>query len=90
VSPDNQNLEVSIPPTQDARLPILEAEIETRWRQYRKAYVKDLVRRGRLKEQIKETALWCIRVLNQCQERGLNPDQGRELIQPLIDPGVET
>ena len=80
----------SVPPVEDARLPILEAEIRSRWRQHLPAFVNLLAKQGRLNESIRETALSCITVLHQCEERGLNPDQGRELIQPLIDPELET
>jgi hypothetical protein len=89
VSIQSQPPEVSIPPREDARLPVLEAEIETRWRNFRRAYVRELVKEGKLQSQVRETALWCIQVLNDCQNRGLNADQARELIQPLIDPELE-
>lgn len=82
--------QLEVKPEEDARLPLLEAEIETRWRKYRRDYVKDLTKRGELKNQIRRTALCCMEVLNDCEKRGLNPDQGRELIQPLIDPELET
>ena len=78
--------ELSIKPEEDARVPILEAEIEARWRQFRPKYVKELEKQRNLKEQIRETALLCVRVLHQYQNAGLNPDQGREAIQELIIP----
>ena len=78
--------QVSIPPEEDARLPVLEAQIETQWRRFRPKYVKQLESQSRLPEQIKETALSCISLLNDYQNRGLNPDQGREAIQDLIIP----
>jgi hypothetical protein len=68
--------QASIPPTEDARLPILEPEIEREWRNCRNGYVKSLLASGKLQEQVKETALWCISVLDEYQSRGLNPDQG--------------
>jgi hypothetical protein len=77
---------VSIPLEEDARLPILEVEIESTWRAHRKQYVKFLESCGTLKSQIRDTALSCVQVLQQCQNRGLNPDQGRDLIQELIYP----
>ena len=82
----DQNERVSIPPEDDARLPILEAEIEREWNQWRPKYVRDLVKRGKLQEQIRETALWCIQVLNRYEERGLGADMGRETIRALIHP----
>jgi hypothetical protein len=39
------NPQVSIPPEEDARLPILEAEIETIWRQHAPSLVENLERR---------------------------------------------
>ncbi len=78
--------QVSIPPEEDARLPILEAEIESTWRAHQKRYVKYLEKEGALRNQIRETARTCVRVLHQCENRGLNPDQGREAIQELIYP----
>jgi hypothetical protein len=35
---------------------------------------------------VKETALDCVRVLDEYQNRGLNPDQGREVIREIILP----
>ncbi|MDR3774548.1 MAG: hypothetical protein P4L26_14440 [Terracidiphilus sp.] len=77
---------VPIKPEEDARIPILEAQIEREWRQYRRAYVKSLQKAGQLQKQVHETALWCVQVLRDAENRGLNPDQGRELMQPLIHP----
>ncbi len=77
---------VTIKPEDDARIPILKAQIESEWRQYRRAYVKSLQNTGQLQKQVHETALWCVQVLHDAENRGLNPDQGRELIQPLIHP----
>jgi hypothetical protein len=82
----NDNPQVSIKPEEDARLPILEARIEREWRQYRSGYVKSLQKSGQLQKQVRATALWCVQVLHDAENRGLNPDQGRELIQPLIHP----
>ena len=58
VSGQNVNPQVSISPAEDARLPILEAEIEREWRRWRPKYVRDLKARGKLQHQIRETALW--------------------------------
>lgn len=77
---------VSVKPEEDARLPILEAQIEREWRRWRKSYVKLLLKEGRFETQVRETALWCIQVMNQYEERGLNPDQGREAARELIFP----
>lgn len=81
--------QVSIKPEEDARLPILEAEIEATWRAHRPRYVKLLEATGRMQEQVRETALQCVMVLHQYQNKGLNPDQGREAIQPLIMPQAD-
>ena len=82
----DQNPQVAIKPEEDARLPILEAQIESEWRQFRSGYVKRLQKTGQLQKQVREIALWCVQVLHDAEKRGLNPDQGRELIQPLIHP----
>ena len=77
---------VSIKPEEDVRLPILEAEIDRKWRQYRPAYVKMLQKTNDLQSQVSATAMQCLLVLHQAEERGLGPDQGRELIQDLMLP----
>lgn len=74
----DENPRVSIKPEEDARLPILEAQIEREWRQYRRAYVKSLLKAGQLQEQVHETALQCVRLLHEYQNNGQNPDQARE------------
>ena len=48
--------------------------------------MKSLQKAGQLQKQVHETALWCVQVLRDAENRGLNPDQGRELMQPLIHP----
>ncbi len=80
------NPQVSIPPAEDARLPVLEAEIEREWRAHRKGMVRILQAEGLLQTVIKEKALDCVRVLQEAQNRGLSPDQGRELMRALILP----
>jgi hypothetical protein len=86
MSNKNEVPQVSITPEEDARLPILEAQIEREWCQHRSGYVKSLKRAGTLKKQLRETALACIRVLHQYQNAGLNPDQGREAMGVFIHP----
>jgi hypothetical protein len=78
--------QIDVKPEEDARLPILEAEIEREWRNHRKAYVKELLSQNRLKSQVHQTALQCVLVLHQYEARGLTPDQGREAMMPLIFP----
>ncbi len=39
---------------------------------------------------MQETALDCIRLMNQYQEAGHNPDQAREAVQELIVPEPES
>ena len=77
---------VTVKPEEDARLPVLRAQIEREWNQSRPGYVKNLVRAGRLQEQLRETALQCVKVLQQYEEAGHGADQGREAIQALIHP----
>lgn len=73
-------------PEQDARLPILEAEIERRWQSDRPKYYDLLMKEGALQKQVKQTALMCVDVLQKSQQKGLHPDQAQELIQDLIVP----
>jgi hypothetical protein len=80
---------VSIPPEEDARLAPLEGTIESQWEKFRPSYYRSLQQSGQLQATIHQTAIWCIEVLNQYQERGLGADQGREAIQPLIMPQAE-
>jgi hypothetical protein len=87
---ENEDAKVSVKPEEDARLLILEAEIERHWLQYRKAYVRELRKENRLEIAIKATALDCVKLLHQYQEKGHNPDQAREamwayLIHPRQD-----
>jgi len=89
MSDHDDNAHLSIAPDEDAGLPVLEAEIEREWRQWRRSCVKDLVARNRLKERVRETALWCVRVLDEYQNRGLGADQGREAIRALINPDLD-
>ncbi len=82
----NEDPQVTIKPEEDARLPVLEAEIEREWRNHRKVYVKNLLSKGELQSQVQATALQCVRVQDEYQNRGLNPDQAREAMQCLIHP----
>ena len=77
---------VEVKPEEDARLPILEAEIEREWRNHRPGYVKNLLSANRLRKQVHQTALSCIRVANEYEERGHGADQAREAQQALIHP----
>lgn len=83
---ENDNAQVTVKPEDDARLSILEAQIDRDWSLYRKSYYRELKRSGKLQQAIRETALWCMEILHQFQNRGLNPDQAREVIQELIVP----
>jgi len=86
---DSQQPEqVTITPEEDARLPILEARIDRDWKAYRSRYYKNLKADGSLEEEIKSTALICVRVLHQYQNLGLGlgADQAREVVQEIIIP----
>jgi len=83
---ENEDAKVSVKPEEDARLPILEAEIEREWRQHRKAFVRELINQNYLQKAIKNTALSCVRVLQEYEAAGHNPDQGREAMRELIFP----
>ena len=78
--------QVQVKPDEDARLPILEAQIEREWRQSRPGYVKNLLKEKNLRYQVNQVALSCIRLANQYEERGLGADQAREAQQALIHP----
>ena len=78
--------QVQVKPEEDARLPILEAQIEREWRQSRPGYVKNLLKEKNLRYQVNQVALSCIRLANQYEERGLGADQAREAQQALIHP----
>ena len=87
---ENEDAKVAVKPEEDARLPTLEAEIESHWLQHRKAFVRELRKENRLEKAIKATALDCVKLLHQYQEKGHNPDQAREamwayLIHPRSD-----
>ena len=77
---------VEVKPEEDARLPILEAEIEREWRQHRKAFVRELENQKFLQQAIKNTALSCVQVLQEYEAAGHNPDRGREAMRELIHP----
>ena len=78
--------QVEVKPEEDARLPILEAQIEREWRQHRPGYVKNLLKENNLKQQVRQTAVACLKLANQYEERGLGADQAREAQQALIHP----
>jgi hypothetical protein len=86
MSSESQNPRVPIKPEEDARLPVLEAQIEREWRSGRPGYVKDLIKRGELTSQVHETALDCLKLIHQFEERGLGADQAREAMQSFINP----
>ena len=75
-----EDAKVSVRPEEDARLPILEAEIESHWLQHRKAFVRELRKENRLEQAIKATALDCVKVLQQYEESGHGADQAREVM----------
>jgi hypothetical protein len=77
---------VDIPPQEDARYPIYQAIIEREWREWRPRYVKLLVAEGSLKQCVDQMPLMCVNTLQQCERRGLGPDQGRELVNDMIIP----
>ena len=81
--------QVTIPPEEDARLAPLEAYIERQWEKFRPKYYRHLKQKGTLQEQVLQMGLMCILVMNQYQNAGQGPDQGREAIQPLIVPPDE-
>ncbi len=81
--------QVTLPPEEDARLPILEAEIESFWMRSRPKYLKSLKANGTLKSTLRDVALDSVRILHRAQNRGLNPDQGRELMWDDLYTGIE-
>ena len=77
---------VDVPPSEDARLPIYQAKIETQWEQHLPDKVKALKAKGTFDQEVKATALQCVQLLQEYQKRGLGPDMGREAAQGLIIP----
>ena len=56
--PNQENIpQVTIKPSEDARLPTLEARIERDWKQWHPSYYRMLKKEGTLQSQIKQTAL---------------------------------
>ena len=82
-----ENPQEPIKPEEDARLPILEAEIEREWRAHRKAFVRELEKQKFLHQAIKNTAIACVELLHQYEKRGHGADQAREAMYAyLIHP----
>lgn len=77
---------VRVAPEEDARYPIYQEIVEREWRKWRPSLVKVLTADGTLQKQIDQTALDCVRILQEYQARGLGPDMGREAAQSLIIP----
>jgi len=73
-------MKVTIKPQEDARLPILEAEIESAWAQHRRKMYRELKAQGTLQQIIHNLALHCILVVHQYEERGHGADMAREFI----------
>jgi hypothetical protein len=84
-----QHPQVTIKPEEDARLAPLEGYIESQWEKFRPKYYRMLKENGTLEAAVHQMGLMCVGVLNQYQNAGLGPDQGREAIQPLILPQLE-
>ena len=83
---DSLDANEPIKPEDDARLAPLEAEIEREWSQHRRSYYRLLKAEGKLTETVHDTALWCIKIMHQFEEKGLHPDQAREAIREIIFP----
>jgi hypothetical protein len=69
----------NILPEEDARFGPLKAKTEAQWRTHNKKYVRLLESNGELEQRLNETAAREISILNQAEEKGLAPDQAREL-----------
>lgn len=69
----------NILPEEDARFGPLKAKTEAQWRTHNKKYVRLLENNGELEQRLNETAARAIFILNQAEEKGLAPDQAREL-----------
>ncbi len=67
------------PLREDARFPILKAQAEEHWREFRPKYVQKLQREKKLDEVLNQAVDSAILILHQCERKGLNPDQAREL-----------
>jgi hypothetical protein len=64
---------------EDARFGPVKAKTEAHWRTHNKKYVRLLESNGELERRLNETAAHEIFILNQAEEKGLAPDQAREL-----------
>jgi hypothetical protein len=69
----------NILPEEDARFGPLKAKTEAQWRTHNQKYVRLLENNGELEQRLNETAARAIFILNQAEEKGLAPDQAREL-----------
>jgi len=69
----------NILPEEDARFGPLKAKTEAQWRTHNKKLVRLLDNNGELEQRLNETAAREIFILNQAEEKGLAPDQAREL-----------
>ena len=80
----------TIPPNEDARFGPLKAMTEAHWRDHRKKTVRSLEQRHRLDEELDHAVQNAILILNQAADRGLAPDQARELAyDALLQPEDE-
>jgi hypothetical protein len=66
-------------PRQDARYPILKARIECHWEQFRPKYFAALEKSRNLEAALSVAAADCVTELHDLQQRGLAPDQAKEL-----------
>jgi hypothetical protein len=68
-----------MPPREDGRFDPLLAETRTNWEENNPEMVKELQQKGELEKCLKSAVEQAIIILQQCEVRGLAPDQAREL-----------
>ena len=77
MSSEPKNQPVS--PREDARFEPLMRRTEAHWREFNPKLVKLLEKKGILRQRLESAVESGITILHQCEERGLAPDQAREL-----------
>jgi hypothetical protein len=76
-------------PREDARFEPLRKMAETNWREYNPKLVKALEKSGTLQKNLDSAVELAIITLQQCEKRGLAPDQAREIAYETLLPPAE-
>ena len=79
----------NITPEEDARFGPLKAKAEDHWRTHNKKRVRLLESKGELDQILNGAVAQAIFIMNQAEEKGLAPDQARELAYEGVLPPEE-